>query len=83
MSHACKGVVQHALTRCPVLHAHQVDDCQAALIGDFGPELRLPTSSPHGKAVARANGSGKPTPTSVLQLEEAISELPSSSLRWS
>ena len=59
-----------------------MDVCQAALVEDFGHELRLSTSSPRGKVVARANGSGNPTPTSVLQLEEAISELPSSSRKW-
>ena len=56
---------------------------------EFGCELRCCAASPRGKAAgsgqgahARGSGGGNPTPTSVLQMEEALSQLPSSSLGW-
>jgi hypothetical protein len=76
--------MRHALL-CAA-HA-QVDRCHAMLEEVFGCELRCCAASPRGKAASGgrdAHGAkgGNPTPTSVLQLEEALSQLPSSSLGW-
>lgn len=61
----------------------QVGECQEALAEDFIGDRESSPSSPYRDELFEKGGASNPTPTSVLQLEEALSgELTANRERW-
>lgn len=53
----------------------QVEDCEQALADDFKADIESTPTSPYRDGLFESKGrSNNPTPTSVLQLEETLSE---------
>ncbi|CAL8462950.1 g2484 [Coccomyxa elongata] len=61
----------------------QVEECRGSLTDDFIGDRESSPSSPYRDELFEKGGASNPTPTSVLQLEEALSgELPPRRERW-
>lgn len=61
----------------------QVEECQGALAEDFIGDRESSPSSPYRDELFEKGGASNPTPTSVLQLEEALSgDLSAHRERW-